>query len=888
MVVTNNPLYSQQWHFNLIGDIDAVWEDYTGTGIQVGVYDDGTEQGHEDLNGNYDSSLHYSGVFGSDDGQPNNGDASHGTAVAGIIASENNGVGGVGVAYDSTITGVDLLEDLSPSGGFSATLEALEWMENFDVTNNSWGYTPTYSSFLDLTNASSQASREVAAMSSATETGRDGLGTIIVKAAGNDNNDSFFESLGLLGNAQGEGHNSAHTIITVAAADQNGNIEDYSNWGVNLLISGPAASVTTDQTGSDGYSSGEYTTTFGGTSAATPVVAGVVALMLDANEGLGWRDVQNIIAISASHTGSSYGDGASGFEEGEWFSNGATNWNGGGMSYNISYGFGIIDAFAAVRMAEVWDRMFDAAQVTSNELTATASFSGTAAIQSNDTTFITVSTTESVLVEHIYVTIFGSHTYLGDLSIRLVSPTGEVYELLRNEGGSEDLEGSWTFGVAAALGIMANAGDWVVEISDNFAADDGVVTGVDLNFHGSAATTNTVHHITMDFEEYASQEADRRTIADTDGGIDWLNMVAVTGDVYLDLFAAGDIVVDGSLWANIDADTDMENAALGDGNDTVVGNTLANEILGGRGNDSISGGSSDDTLEGGNGEDTLSGGNSQDMLDGGNDNDSLDGNNGNDTIYGGAGNDTVDGGNQSDMIDGGLNEDVISGGAGNDTIYGGSGSDSIYGGANGDVIKGDNGFDLVNGGEGSDTLSGNNGNDTIYGEGGNDRIWGGNNFDLIYGGSGYERIFAGNGNDTVYADDGRDRAFLGDGDDVFHDNDQTGARAADRIFGGSGEDTIYLGGGNDRVSGGSGADTFVFDFAVIESDRINDFEVGTDSLHLSTDLWGGTALSVAQVIDLYGDDSSGTVIFDFENGNVIRLQGVNSLSGLEDDMTILT
>lgn len=116
MVAEANPLFSTQWHFDLIGDIQAFWQDYTGHGVSVGIYDDGTEASHGDLDGNYDSSLHYSGV-GSDNGQPNGPDDSHGTAVAGIIAAENNTEGGVGVAFGASITGVDLLGDIYWQGG---------------------------------------------------------------------------------------------------------------------------------------------------------------------------------------------------------------------------------------------------------------------------------------------------------------------------------------------------------------------------------------------------------------------------------------------------------------------------------------------------------------------------------------------------------------------------------------------------------------------------------------------------------------------------------------------------------------------------------------------------------------------------------------------------
>ncbi|WP_152986643.1 S8 family serine peptidase, partial [Pseudovibrio sp. POLY-S9] len=58
-----------------------------------------------------------------------------------------------------------------------------------------------------------------------------------------------------------------------------------------------------------------------GTSFAAPIVSGVVALMLEANPLLGWRDVQEILALSAKQVDD---------PSTEWSTNGASTWNGGG------------------------------------------------------------------------------------------------------------------------------------------------------------------------------------------------------------------------------------------------------------------------------------------------------------------------------------------------------------------------------------------------------------------------------------------------------------------------------------------------------------------------------------------------------------------------------
>ena len=134
----------------------------------------------------------------------------------------------------------------------------------------------------------------------------------------------------------------------------------------------------------------------------------------------------------------------------------------------------------------------------------------------------------------IYVTVEGSHTYMGDLTIQLESPTGEIFDLFLNELGNNDLNGTWVFGVSGALGV-SSVGDWTIHITDNANFDEGSLTGVELEFRGADATTDTVHHITGDFTDYLAQEAGRGTIEDSDGGTDWLNMAALTDAIAVTL-----------------------------------------------------------------------------------------------------------------------------------------------------------------------------------------------------------------------------------------------------------------------------------------------------------------------------------------------------------------
>ena len=92
----------------------------------------------------------------------------------------------------------------------------------------------------------------------------------------------------------------------MAAVELTGDITFFSTPGASTTVSafGGFDTFTTDRTGADGYEDGDFNSSFAGTSAAAPIVSGIVALMLEANSDLGWRDVQTILAYSARQVGS--------------------------------------------------------------------------------------------------------------------------------------------------------------------------------------------------------------------------------------------------------------------------------------------------------------------------------------------------------------------------------------------------------------------------------------------------------------------------------------------------------------------------------------------------------------------------------------------------------
>lgn len=715
----SDPLYQFQWHFPLLGDIETIWSDYSGRGVDVAIYDVGVEETHLDLAPNYSTALLFSSGGAVYSGSPNDTatDAAHGTAVAGIIAAvANNDIGGAGVAWGATITSVKILE--TPiAGNASLSLAAMQYTETYNVVNNSWGYSASFHNTLNLADPHSVISETATAFGAAATTGRGGLGTVFVQAAGNDDS-----------NVNGSGINAAHTTIVTAATTSGGYVAYYSNHGASVVVSAPAAGYTADLSGDGGLnktgrSDQDYlgdtdsTSIFGGTSAATPVVSGVVALMLDAAPELGWRDVQNILAFSAAHTGSVLGAASLySFESTAWQVNGSANWNGGGVTYSQDYGYGMVDAFAAVRMAEVWLTMQEEAATAANMQTVTAQ-SGNAAtvIPDTGTAFVSVYMATDIEIEHVYVTVDINHSNARDLRVLLMAPDGEQTLLMDREVGyaASDPGLEWTFGVAG-LRDVSSLGTWTLLVEDLATASIGQVDAFRVQFVGKAADLDDVHHFTDDFLTYANLDQSRQTISDTNGGIDWLNFSAIAQNVTVASLADGPIYVNGVQWASIDAASAFENVVTGDGNDAVTGNDLANTLLGMRGDDILNGADGNDTLQGGSGDDLLNGDPGDDSL--------IDGF-GQDQLHGGAGHDRLVSSAGLNQLFGEAGNDYLTGGNQNDTLFGGDGNDAIRGDAfasflvGSDTLVGGAGDDIMAGGEGADVFvfAPNDGHDTIAG-----------------------------------------------------------------------------------------------------------------------------------------------------------------------------
>lgn len=245
----SDPNTSGQWYFtrpaqsDMSIEVESVWEDYTGTGVKVGVMDTQVRFDHADISRAYDESLDIDLASGETelDWDTATYQNYHGTAVAGVIAAENsNGIGGQGIADGVTLVGLAM--DFTTSDAVGMLNRGFEEAAKLDIVNCSWGYTQAYSD--RLTPNSSQA----LSLETAISEGRGGLGTVIVFSGGNS------------GSSQSSNyHNYQNSVYTIAVAsvDKEGEVSSFSSLGSNLLISAGGEDIlTTSAYGNVAYTSG--------------------------------------------------------------------------------------------------------------------------------------------------------------------------------------------------------------------------------------------------------------------------------------------------------------------------------------------------------------------------------------------------------------------------------------------------------------------------------------------------------------------------------------------------------------------------------------------------------------------------------------------------------
>ena len=481
----NDPLYACQWHLNsrdsadMDINVEAVWADsITGAGINVVVVDGTIDYSHDDLSANINSSLNHDYGARSNAYRPSE---HHGTNVAGVIAARDNTIGVRGVAPRATIYGHNLLAD----GQIYATdvNEANAMVRNrvaTAVSNNSWGPVDGYG--FDH----APAVWEIAIDSGVTQ-GYAGKGVFYAWAGGNGGRPGVGFKRG--DNSNFDEYANYYGVTAVCAVDDDGARAAYSEQGANLWVCAPSDGgdrgiVTTEN-------SDRYINDFGGTSSATPKVAGVAALLRYANPDLTWRDLKLILAASARQNDASN----AGWEEGAR-KYGSTD-DSDRYHFNHEYGFGVVDAAAAVALAQDWSNL--------PEFQDASSASGTLNRTILDYTPSGISHSVSVssdmeFTEFVEVNVAIDHRFWRDLRIELVSPAGSVSTLAVpavyidtpvRPPDSTLSPGTFRFGSAKHLGEDPN-GAWTLRVADELEPGQGTLTSWSIKVYGHANPVSAV------------------------------------------------------------------------------------------------------------------------------------------------------------------------------------------------------------------------------------------------------------------------------------------------------------------------------------------------------------------------------------------------------------
>lgn len=487
-----DPLYRQQWHLRNRGslgglrkndlNIEPAWKMALGRGVVVGVVDDGLEIGHPDISANAaqaakgrGNSLHYDFVRNSPNPRPGKQD-DHGTAVAGLIAAASNKRGGVGVAPRARLAGLRLL-----GGSVSDRNEARALghrSSRIDIYNCSWG--PSDAG--DVVRGPGPLVQ--ATLSRAVRFGRAGRGNIFVWSSGNGRAD--------LDDANYDGYANAPETIAVGSISDRGRRASDSEAGANLVVCAPSSSqgrqglTTTDRQGRFGYNrNGEndgsvrprrnlpdrdYTNDFGGTSGSAPLVSGVVALMLEANPKLGWREVQDALIRTARKVDP---------KSAGWRKNGAGLW------FHHGYGAGLVDAGAAVRRARQMRRMGAPLQ-----LQMASGKVGRKIPDANRSGIVLefdLSAEKDLKVEHVQFIVSVRHDYRGDLRYELTSPSGTRSEVSARPFDSGDRLAQWPFMSVHHWGEPSR-GVWRLRVIDTSKGISGVLEEAALLVRGTMRT----------------------------------------------------------------------------------------------------------------------------------------------------------------------------------------------------------------------------------------------------------------------------------------------------------------------------------------------------------------------------------------------------------------
>ncbi|XP_074022904.1 proprotein convertase subtilisin/kexin type 5 isoform X1 [Numenius arquata] len=448
----NDPKWPSMWYMHCSDNthhcqsdmnIVGAWKrGYTGKNVVVTILDDGIERNHPDLMQNYDSQASFD-VNGNDFDPMPRYDASnenkHGTRCAGeVAATANNSHCTVGIAFNAKIGGVRMLD-----GDVTDMVEAKSLSLNpqhIHIYSASWGPDD------DGKTVDGPASLARQAFENGIRMGRRGLGSVFVWASGNGGRSRDHCSC--------DGYTNSIYTISISSTAESGKkpwyLEECASTLATTYSSGESYDrkiITTDlrQRCTDSHT---------GTSASAPMAAGIIALALEANPFLTWRDIQHII-VRTSRAGHLN----------------ANDWKTNAAGYKVShlYGFGLMDAEAMVIEAEKWTTVPPQHVCVENTDRQIKTIRPDSVVRSiYKATGCSDNPNHHVIyLEHVVVRITITHPRRGDLAIYLTSPSGTRSQLLANRLFDHSMEGfkNWEFMTTHCWSEKA-AGDWILEICD--------------------------------------------------------------------------------------------------------------------------------------------------------------------------------------------------------------------------------------------------------------------------------------------------------------------------------------------------------------------------------------------------------------------------------------
>ncbi len=502
----DDPLFGCQGHLKADDDYDEypgsdinvvpAWEaGHFGAGINVVVVDTGIDDQHQDLVG-----VVVVGKSGKTEHLPRLYDprSQHGTKVAGIIAAQHNTVGVRGIAPEATIYSFRLFQDSSfrewstnpYESRTSQTLGDPLTLHHTDVavSNNSWG-----TGLLGYVPGEMDELRTQSLLKGINE-GFHGKGTLYVFSAIDEDGNLWELS-------------SHYAVIQVCGVGPDGKKSIHEGHGYNLWMCAPLGGYTTHN---NNYYGGAV-----GTSFSAPHVSGVAALVRSADMELTWRDVKLILAGSAVKNDPDH----AGWEAGA-LKYGSTTET---YSFNPNYGFGVVDAKAAVDLAATWTNLPPMQTASANSGNTNLAIpdppnSGTPTTVETSVTLEDDGHSTPLFTEHVEIEVKFDHPSFRDLDVELVSPTGTVSKLASHDndlrGGVFDFE--YSFGSSKHLGENP-VGTWTLRITDHVSRYQGQLKEWSVIVRGHRPEAVSGPHIVGTPQVRETLTVDTSGIDDEDG-----------------------------------------------------------------------------------------------------------------------------------------------------------------------------------------------------------------------------------------------------------------------------------------------------------------------------------------------------------------------------------